>query len=302
MKALVFGGAGQDGFYLIEHLIEQGHEVVATRTRPAALLPPEAREGVRWLWSDLRDDSMVASAIVDARPDVVFNLAAVTTPGASWLEPATSDVAEVNAMGALRVLRAVERFAPSARLVHASSSAVYDPARYGLYGASKVFAHEAVKGYRSRGLWAANAVLYSHTSVRQDSRFLVPYVCRAVARIRAGSVEHVSLRDPGALRDWMDAADAVRALVKIAGQAEPGDFDVATGVQLSHRAVVEMALDGSGLDVADVLDGGDGPGYVERPADLRAILATGWWPGRPLRAVVAEMVQAALTEVKEKGL
>lgn len=303
VRALIFGGAGQDGFYLIQHLVELGHDVVATRTRPARELPPETRNQVRWLWSDLRDDDMVSSAVFDARPDVVFNLAAVTTPGVSWLEPESTavEVAEVNAMGTLRVLRAVNRYAVDARVVHASSAAIYDPDRYGLYGVSKLFAHQVVQGYRLRGLWAANATLYSHTSPRQDPRFLVPHICREVARIRGGMGGAVRLAMPGALRDWMHAEDAVRALVKIAGQSTPDDFDVATGTQWSALQVVEMALAGSGRAVADLVDLVDVDREVptERPARLDSILATGWRPARALPEVVDEMVRA---EAKELGL
>lgn len=298
MKALVFGGGGQDGHYLIEHLIEQGHEVFATSTRAAAM---QDRPGLYWVWSDLRDDDMVNAAVVTARPDVVFNLAAVTTPGKSWmwLQSESVDVAEVNAMGALRVLRAVERYAPWARVVHASSSAIYDPGRYGLYGASKVFAHEVVRGYRSRGLWASNAVLYSHTSPRQDARFLVPHICRAAARIHRGSSEFIRLRAPRSLRDWLHAADAVRALATLAGQDASGDFDVASGRQWSMRAVVSMALTGTGRAVSDVVIDEGGESVTERPADLDAIRATGWRPEREFPDVLAEMVRAALAETKE---
>ncbi len=319
MKALIFGATGQDGSYLIEHLIESGHEVVATRrpvafggriTRPAQAPAPE----VRWLSCDVRQPDAVATAVIDAQPDVVFNLAAVTTPGASWLDPAGADVAEANALGALNVLRMVERWAPGAKLVHASSSAIYDPARYGLYGASKVFAHEAVKGYRSRGVWASNAVLYSHTSPRQDGRFLVPYICEAAARIRAGSTgvatERIGLRDPASVRDWMHAQDAVRALLAIAELVDdPDDFDVASGDQWSALAVASLALDvafggagGAQWSTADMVDAADGPGYQERRAQLDPIHETGWWAPRSwMPDIVTEMVRAASAELEAEA-
>ena len=73
--------------------------------------------------------------------------------------------------------------APDARLVHASSSAVYDPRRYGLYGIAKQFAHDAVTGYRGR-LHCSNAVLFSHTSPRQDPRFLARRITSTVTTSR----------------------------------------------------------------------------------------------------------------------
>ncbi len=295
MKALIFGGSGQDGSYLIEHLIERGWDVVATRRNT---VPPEPRERVRWLWADLANYDLVASAVVDARPDVVYNLAAVTTPGATWCTTPALDpgFANVNALGALRVLRAVERCAPDARVVHASSSAIYAPGRYGLYGTSKVFAHETVKGHRDRGLWASNAVLYSHTSIRQDSYFLVPMICRAAARIRLGADERIRLDSSRSLRDWSHARDVAGALALIA-DLPSGDYDVASGQQWTPRQVVEMALDGSSRDPDDVIVEGSGAWTVEWPASLGPLNAHGWQPAS-LPNVVRGMVAHFMTEGK----
>lgn len=295
----MFGGTGQDGSYLIEHLVASGHEVVATRrSQFTPVAGGRALDGVRWLWADLRNEDVVTSVVIDARPDVVFNLAAVTTPGSSWLDGTATglEVAEVNALGALRVMRAVNRCAPTARVVHASSSAIYDPYRYGLYGASKAFAHDVVQGYRSRGVWAANAVLFSHTSPRQDPRFLVPHICRAAARIHRGSDERLSIDAPDSRRDWLGARDAVRALAMIAERGEPVDYDVASGRQWSVAGVVGLALTGTGRAIWDVVADGGQLATIERPADPTLLRGLGWRPEHELEDVVSEMVRDALMQ------
>lgn len=292
MKALVLGGAGQDGSYLIERLRAAGHQVYATSHRRHPSEMP-AGDRLRWAWTDLGDEFMVNRLVARITPDVIFNLAAVTTPGADWTSQRPEpDVADVNGLGVLLLLRAVEEHAPRARVIHASSSAIYDPVRYGLYGASKVFAHSIVAGYRQRGIWASNAVLYSHTSPRQDRRFLVPRMCQAAARIHAGQDPSFTLRHSEMMRDWMSARDAVGALLAIAEAGEPGDFDVASGVRLTARSVLGLALRGTGHSPeALIFDVGE-PVPIERPAELGPLLALGWRPTEPLSDVIAEMVQA----------
>lgn len=295
MKALIFGAAGQDGTYLIEHLIDRGHEVFATTARYTP--PPSVRPGVTWLHADVRYADQVVAAVTATEPDVVFNLAAVTTPGAGWLASSPADVAAVNAMGALHVVQAVDRHAPGAQLVHASSSAIYDPRRYGLYGTSKVFAHEVVSGYRAQGLWAANAVLYSHTSPLQDPRFLVPQICRAAVRIGAGADERIALPSPWSRRDWMHARDAVRALLTIAERGTARDYDVGSGKCITVDRIAGVALSAAGVpDPARVLDRGDQERVIEWPADVKPLLDLGWRPEIPMEHTVAEMMAAAEAE------
>ncbi len=238
MRALILGVTGQDGSYLAEHLVGLGHEVFGMVRRPRAVVV----DGVRPLMGDLLDLDSLKAVLAQARPDVVYNLAAVTAPGAGWGAVQPPLLTEVTGNGVLRLLDALDVMAPEARLVHASSSAVFDLARYGPYGVAKQLAHEAVVGYRGR-LHACNAVLYSHTSPRQDPRFLAPTIVRTVASGRT-----LRLGDVNARRDWGYAPDYVKALVAIARQDQPGDWTVATGTQHSVWELVEAAMSCAGRD------------------------------------------------------
>lgn len=230
MRALVTGVTGQDGSYLAEQLLADGHEVFGLVRRPNAGSPARPVTG------DLLDQDSLERALRVAHPDVVFNLAAVTAPGGAWGTPQPPLLAEVTAVGVVRLLDAICKVCPDARLVHASSSAIYDPHRYGLYGAAKQFAHAAVVGYRTR-LHASNAVLFSHTSPRQDPRFLARRICTAVAR-----GERLTLGDVDSRRDWGYAPDYTRALPRIAAHPDPGDWVIATGLTRSVRDLTETAL------------------------------------------------------------
>lgn len=292
MRCLITGVTGQDGSYLADQLFLEGHEVFGLVRRSRAVAP-----GVRLLPGDLLDQASLEDALRVARPDEVYNLAAVTAPGAGWGAAQPPLLADVTALGVLRLLDAVARVAPDARVVHASSSAVYDPQRYGPYGVSKLFAHEAVVGYRGR-LHCSNAVLFSHTSPRQDPRFLARRIAARVAELAAGAPGRLVLGDVGSLRDWGHAAEYMRALPLIARHGRPGDHVVATGLRHSVRQLVEAALAAAGLSWDVVQVDPDAPRVPDEvPANAQdhpsAARELGWKPKIGIDDLMRELVEAA---------
>lgn len=285
MKALITGVTGQTGSYLAEQLLDNGVEVfgVVRSARPAP-------DGVIRVSADLLDQASLEAVLRLVRPDEVYNLAAVTAPGGAWGTPQPPLLADVTALGPLRLLDAVLAVCPDARVVHASSSAIFDPHRYGLYGAAKKFAHDVAVGYRSR-LHVSNAVLYSHTSPRQDPRFLAPTIAAAATRASRGERVRLVLTDVKGERDWGYAPDVARALPYIAA-AEPGDYTVARGETHAVWELVEAALDVHGLDWDAVVDVRQGPvAPAETPADTGPLRALGWEPAGSFRDMVRAMVR-----------
>lgn len=289
MRALVIGPCGQDGSYLVEQLVDEGHEVFGLVRRFNAKTP------ARQVFGDLRDRDSVERCLRTARPDVVFNLAAVTAPGAGWGTPQPAGLVEVTGIGVVNLLDAMLAVCPDAKLVHASSSAIYDPARYGLYGMAKQLAHEAVVGYR-RVLHCSNAVLFSHTSPRQDPRFLARRICSTVAAIANGR-GILRLTDTESRRDWGYAPDYMRAFRLIADHP-PADWTIATGRTRSVRDLTEAALAAVGLgwDVVSVdTNAPRVPDEVHpesHEARLHALRKLGWAPQASFEDMVKDLVHA----------
>lgn len=292
MRALILGITGQDGSYLAEQLAEAGHEVHGMTRRSSIYL---VLRGGQWQLhrGDLLDQESLEAVLRAARPDVVFNLAAVTSPGGQWGTPQPPLLAEVTGVGVVRLLEAMLHAAPDAHLVHASSSAIFEPARYGLYGAAKVLAHQAVVGYRSV-LRCSNAILYSHTSPRQDSRFLIRRICSTIARAAAGDSERLVLGDVGAFRDWGWAPDYMQAVALIGQQDKPQDWVVRSGYSRSVRDVVRRALRLTGLSWDQVVTVDPTAPYVpdEQPPDpaVLSVAELGWIPKTPFPDMIAELL------------
>jgi GDPmannose 4,6-dehydratase len=311
-RALITGITGQDGWYLSQLLTADGYEVFGLALAADHL--PEPPDTTR-IVGDVRDAGSVRAALDSCEPDEVYNLASISSVGASWLQPELA--ADINGLGALRILAAIREIGQSSgrqiRFVQASSAEIFGDAAppqseqtpiapVSPYGAAKAFAHHAVSAYRAAGGFAAAAILFNHESPRRPEQFVTRKITRAVARIATGSDEKLVLGNLEARRDWGYAADYMRAMAAIARQDAPSDFVVATGVCHSVRDFVATAFAHVGIAEWESLVTTDAA--LERAADAseqrgdatRARDVLGWAPTVDFAELVGLMVDADLAE------
>jgi GDPmannose 4,6-dehydratase len=292
IRTLITGVSGQDGSFLAESLVSSGkHLVFGLHRNPETLKFAEGVSGLLAIRGDITVPNDVDNAILISDPQIVFNLAAVTSPGGGWGVSVRGDedaIANTTALGALHVVDAVRRLAPNARVIHASSSAIYAPEHYGLYGAAKLFAHNVMKGHRDGyGMQVANAVLFSHTSSRQSDNFLIRRIIKAAAH-----GDRLTLNDLDARRAWAYAPDVVRALVLMSEQNCAQDFDIA-GEQYSIRAIVMRAFTVAGRDWQEYVTQKPrrGRSFMEYAATNHAERGLGWYTSKPFSEHLTDMVK-----------
>lgn len=300
---VVLGAGGQDGSALVDLLARQGERVVAC-VRPGGSGRPGGsnRAGVDWQPLDVTDTTAFARLLGEHSPDVVHNLAALSSVGASWSDPRATD--EVNHRAVVRLLEVIAR-TPAVRFVHASSSEIFGPVSTAVadedtaldprspYAESKAAAHRAVAAARDDGVPATNLVLFGHTGPGHAETFVIPTICRQAVEVALGRRTHLELRDPTIRRDWGSARDFVRAF-DLAAVAPADDYVIATGELHDLGEIAGWALEAAGADAAVRR----APG--ERPADFggvrgdasRARRVLGWRPEITLRAEVRHMVAA----------
>jgi GDPmannose 4,6-dehydratase len=260
-RSLITGVGGQDGSYLAELLLDQGHEVYGVLRRPADEYPnlEDLRGRIGLLDADLLDQASLVRALRESGAEEVYNLASVSFVPRSWDEPVLT--AEFAAVGVTTMLEAVREVDPAIRFYQASSSEIFgEPDSFPQneetplrpltpYGVAKAYGFFITRSYRRRyGLHASSGILYNHESPRRPIEFLPRKVSNAVARIRAGLERELVLGDLDARRDWGYAADYVRAMAMIVSADEPGDYVVATGVAHTVRELVQCAFAHVGLD------------------------------------------------------
>ena len=303
MRALITGISGQDAWYLSQFLLGKGYGVIGTRrgTEEQA----ESPAGVTVVYGDVTDAICIRELCDVYRPTEVYNLAAVTHVGDSF--SAMASCFQINATGCANVLDAAARV--GAKFYQASTSELFgdtpppqseasEMRPRSPYAVAKLSSYWLTKNYRERGVFAVNGILFNHESPRRGGGFVTQKVCRAVAAIKKGEADHVTLGNLDAMRDWGHAEDYVRGMWMMLQQDKPDDYVLATGEMRSIRDLCSTAFGHVGLDYRDYVRTSPEffrPLEVERlcgdPSKMRAI---GWEPRITFDTMIKEMVDAAM--------
>jgi GDPmannose 4,6-dehydratase len=293
-RALITGITGQDGSYLSELLLAKGYEVHGIVRRSSVgnterisggrgsgdPVYGEARHPDLHLhYGDLNDGLVLTRLMHEVRPHEVYNLGAMSHVQVSFDMPEYT--ASTNGGGTIRLLEAIRAAKVDCRYYQASTSEMF-----GLtvppqneqsafhprspYGTSKVFAHWCTVNYREAyDLYAVSGILFNHESPRRGENFVTRKITRAVARIKAGLQDTVSLGNLDAVRDWGYAPEYVEGMWLMLQHDEPTDFVLATGTGTTVREFADTAFSHVGLAWQDhvSLDA-----RFERPAEVHALI------------------------------
>jgi GDPmannose 4,6-dehydratase len=310
-SAFITGITGQDGSYLAELLLEKGYEVhgMVRRSSTEKFERIEhLRERITLHQGDLLDQRSLVDALRAARPQEVYNLAAMSFVAVSWIQPTLT--AEFTGVGVTRMLEAVREVCPEARFYQASSSEMFGKVREvpqnehtpfyprSPYGVAKAYGHFITVNYReSYGLHATSGILFNHESPRRTLEFVTRKITWHAAAIKLGLVEKLHLGNLDAERDWGYAKEYVEAMWLMLQREQAEDYVIATGTAHSVRECLEIAFDQAGLDVDDrvVLD----PSLV-RPAEVDHLIGDstkareelGWEPRTSFEQLIRLMVDA----------
>jgi GDPmannose 4,6-dehydratase len=306
-RALITGITGQDGSYLAELLLEKGYEVHGMIRRSSSFntgrinhiyRDPHEKDVRLFLhYGDLNDASSINTLLRTIQPDEIYNLGAQSHVRVSFDVPEYT--AEVDGLGAVRLLEGIRETGLDTRFYQASSSELYGkvvetPQRETTpfyprspYACAKAYAFYITMNYReSYGIYACNGILFNHESPRRGETFVTRKITRAAARIRLGMQECLYLGNMDAKRDWGFAGDYVEAMWLMLQQKQPEDYVIATGETWSvrtfaekvfHRLGMPLEWRGSGVDEVGIETGSGrtviriDPKYF-RPAEVDLLL------------------------------
>lgn len=320
-RALITGVTGQDGSYLVEQLRKRKWEIHGLiRESSHALEVP----GFVPHLGDLGHPDRLEEIVAQVEPNVIFNLGGVSSVAHSWRHP--EDTFRSSGLAAATLLESAwqlqERTGRSVRFIQASSSEIFGVpltspqseatpiAPSNPYGAAKAFAHHLTSVYRSRGLWASNAIFFNHESPRRPESFVTRKITMGAARIALGKQDKLLLGNLEAKRDWGWAPDYVDAIVRMSEHERSLDLVLSSGEMHSVRDFARVALKSVGIE--------DWRNYLAvderfmRPVDAHetrgdstlAHQILGWQPTKTFDQVVKSMVEHDLeylerTEITE---
>lgn len=259
--ALITGVTGQDGSYLAEFLLSKNYIVHGIKRRSSSFNtnridhlyqdPHIDNRNFILHYGDLSDSSNLIRIIQEIQPDEIYNLGAQSHVAVSFDSPEYT--ADVNAMGALRILEAIRLLGlqDKTKFYQASTSELYGLVQEvpqkettpfyprSPYAVSKLFAYWITINYREAyGIYACNGILFNHESKRRGETFVTRKVTRGLANIAQGLERCLYMGNMDSLRDWGHAKDYVRMQWLMLQQDKPEDFVIATGEQFTVREFI----------------------------------------------------------------
>jgi GDPmannose 4,6-dehydratase len=319
-SALITGVTGQDGSYLAELLLEKGYDVHGMVRRASTEKfdrIEHLRERITLHQGDLLDQRSLVDTLRAARPEEVYNLAAMSFVAVSWIQPTLT--AEFTGVGVTRMLEAMREVCPEARFYQASSSEMFGKVLEvpqtettpfyprSPYGVAKAYGHFITVNYReSYDLHATSGILFNHESPRRGREFVTRKITWHAAAIKHGLEREVRLGNLDAERDWGYAKDYVEAMWLMLQQDTPEDYVIATNTSHSVKECCEVAFDEAGLGGYEQYVTID-PSFV-RPAEVdhligdpaKAARDLGWKPQTSFEELIRLMTRADLELLKPR--
>lgn len=331
-RAFITGITGQDGSYLTEFLLKKDYEVAGFVRRNVSNDLGNSRhlkDEIKIYHGDLQSPESVALALLDFQPDEIYNLAAQSSPLASFSDKIGTMM--ITGIGAVNVFERAKNIVPNAKIYQASTSEMFgappvvpqneqtpfNPTNP--YAAAKEYAHRMAKINRqdkNQPQFIACGILFNHESPRRGLNFVTRKISAGVACIKNKKTEGVPLNEVGepivqngklklgylgSKRDWGYSPDYVEAMWLMLQQEEAGDFVIATGEVHTVEDFCKEAFETVGLDYREYVE--TDPHFVP-PVETGPLQgdasyakeALGWEPKTTFKDLVKIMVHADLAK------
>jgi UDP-glucose 4-epimerase len=259
MRSIVTGGAGFIGSNLVDALLERGDRVTVVDNLSSGKrenLEGAIAAGASLQVVDIRESDEVVAVFEQARPEVVFHLAAQIDIRIAVAEPILD--ASINVLGTIAVLEAARK-AGVRRIVNTSTGGglygdadllptpeTYEIAPMAPYGQSKL----AAEGYcglytRLHGLSTVSLRYGNVYGPRQDVHGEAGVVAIFCGHLIDGTTPTI-FGDGRQTRDWVDVSDVVRANLLAADSDITGPVNIGHGQETSVLDLVQALNDVSG--------------------------------------------------------
>lgn len=263
-KVIITGVTGQDGSYMVDYLLEKTDYLIYGMKRRSStdnsinykhnLNNPRFKVIV----GDLTDSNSIDEIVKNIKPDYFINFAAQSFVGSSWEIPIQTF--DSTALGVLRCLEAIRKYAPTCRFYSAGSSeemgdVLYSPQDLNHpirprspYGAAKASARHITKVYRdSYNLFAIHSILYNHESERRGEEFVTRKITKNVARIfhsikQNKSFVPLELGNIEAKRDWSHSEDFMDGVWLMLNQPNPKEYILSSNETHTIKEFVEKSF------------------------------------------------------------
>lgn len=321
-SACITGITGQTGSFLADLLISQGYDVYGLVRRSSTFSTSRIEHifnhpNLHLRYGDLADTLSIVDFVCEAKPELFFNMAAMSHVGTSFKIPEYT--LDIGATGTIRCLEAIRKYSPETRFLQASTSELFGSTSppqsestpfhpRSPYAAAKCAAYWATVNYREAyNLFAVNSISFNHESSRRGETFVTRKITRAATRIKLGLQDKLILGLTNSYRDWSHGNDIALGMIKIILANEPDDYVIASGESHSVEDFLILVFDMLELDWKEYVAFDSKylrPSEVDHlkgdPSKIKNKL--GWVPEYSFGDLVKEMVEHDLELAKKEKL
>ncbi len=311
-KILITGISGFVGGFLAEHLVKTQNENTIIGTylvKPHVSFLDGISQKPELYQVDLIDQQEVHGLIKQIRPDIIYHLAALSSPAESFKNPAQTISNNINAQ--INLLEAVRKNnLTETKILIVSSSEVYgviDPSDLPVdedtplrpvspYGVSKIAQdYLGLQYFNAYHMGIYRVRPFNHIGPGQSPHFVVSSFARQIAEIEKGKKEPVfTVGNLHAKRDFTDVRDIVVAYALILHGGKAGDvYNVGSGVVHSISDILDILLSMAKIKITVKVDEalfrpGDVPEIV---CDNKKIKTLGWKPTIPIEKSLSDTLE-----------
>jgi GDP-4-dehydro-6-deoxy-D-mannose reductase len=270
-KILITGASGFVGKHLIELLSkEEENQIFGTYLidkSKASLAKFGDKLNLRKI--DLSDEANVFSMIEEIKPDLIFHLAASTSPAESFNDPKGTIMnnvsTELNILDALKKLNLTKT-----RVLITSSADIYGKVSEenlpinedcplnptNPYAVSKIAQDFlALQYFNAHNIKTIRVRAFNHVGPGQSPAFVVSAFAKKIAEIEKTEESEITVGNLEAKRDFTDVRDMVKAYVEIIEKGNPGDvYNIGSGKALKISEILDGLVELSNKKITVKVD------------------------------------------------
>lgn len=274
--AVIFGVAGQDGFYLGALLRRLQFMVIGISRTSGEVV------------GDVGDYKFVRELIETYQPDFVFHLAANSTPRHDAMFENQRTICD----GTLNILESVKLHSPASKVFLSGSALQFRneglPIRETTafeadspYAVARIQSVYAARYYRKAfGLRVYFGYFFNHDSPLRTEHHVNQKIVKAALRIARGSREKLSLGNIDVQKEFNFAGDIVEAVWMLVNQEEVFEAVIGSGKAYPISDWLRYCFEKVGLRWEDavIIQEGFVPQYQILVSDPNVIMGLGWRP------------------------
>ena len=242
-NALILGCYGQDGSLLSKSLLEKGYKIfgitrslIKNHKNHVSLgieNDIEIREG------DITDSKTIRKLIEIQKPSTIYNLAAQSSVGQSFINPTNTIESIVN--GSLNILEIARNIKFDGKIFFAGSSEIFGNTDEAAdmnhkqcpnnpYGIGKQTSLNLVRLYRDiYNINCMTGILFNHESPLRNENFVTQKIISEAIKCTKNKSHTFKLGNIGIARDWGWAEEYVEAMQLITNSELVNDYVICTG-------------------------------------------------------------------------